>query len=410
VPMTPPPPRAVGRRKLLASAATLGAASLGRQFFTAPAAGAAEAGTLIVVFLRGGMDGLAVLVPADDPHVADARPRIGVPAGALLPLDRGFGLNPALKPIHPLWQKGQLTAIPAVSTPDLSRSHFQAQDCLERGAADFSVSEGWLDRVLDKMAPAGAFRAVGQGTALPRALLGDQPSLGLHKLDKFNLVGDDAQLRADSMGALQALYTGLEHPLSVDVATTLKAVDEVTLAAATEYQPAAAYPAGEFAAGLQQMARLIKLGTGLRVGCIDLDGWDTHSYVGTVDGGRMKDQLTILAAGLAAFAADLGDGFDKVTVVTVTEFGRRLVQNAAGGTDHGHGAVVLALGGGLNGGKVHGNWQGLAPDVLDNGDVPGLNDYRNVLGDMVVGRLGLSPADVAAVFPGHRYQSLGIMR
>src|SRR5690606_12152320 len=130
---------------------------------------------------------------------------------------------------------------------------------------------------------------------------------------------------------------------------------------------------------------------------------------GTVDRGRMRDQLTTLGWALGAFATDLGDRFDDVTVVVMTEFGRRIAQNGSNGTDHGHGAVVLLAGGGLAGRTVHGNWQGLAPEVTDQGDVPGSNDYRNVLGEVVVGRLGLSPTDLATVFPGHRYQPIGVM-
>jgi uncharacterized protein (DUF1501 family) len=391
-------------------AGAVGTASLGRQFFTAPGAGAqSDTGTLVVVFLRGGMDGLSVVVPADDPHLIDARPDIVVRAGALKPLARGFGLHPALGKLYPYWQKGQLTAVPAVSTPDISRSHFQAQDCLERGGASMQVTEGWLDRVLDKMAPAGAFRAVGQGTGLPRALAGDQASLSLNLIDTFRIAVSNG-VRDDTVSVLQAFYKDLGHPLTVDVDNTLKAIDSAAMVAAVDYQPAVPYPEGPFGDGLLQLARLIKVGAGLRVGCIDLSGWDMHVNAGHVDQGIMKDTLTDLADGLAAFAGDLGDKLQDVTVVVVTEFGRRVEQNSAGGTDHGHGAVVLLLGGGFNGGTVHGNWQGLAPEVRDNGDVPGSNDYRNVLGDIVVGRLGLSPADIATVFPDHRFQPLGIMK
>lgn len=403
--------RVMGRRKLLTAAASVGAASVGRQFFTAPAAGAAsDTGTLIVVFLRGGMDGLSVVVPADDPHLLAARPDIAVRAGALKPLDRGFGLHPGLAKLYPYWQKGQFTAVPAVSTPDISRSHFQAQDCVERGAADLGISEGWLDRVLDKMAPAGAFRAVGQGNALPRALVGDQPSLGVNQIDNFRIAVLDDQMRADSVGVLQTFYKDLGHPLTVDVETTLAAVDAAGMVSAVDYTPSVAYPDGSFGLGLQQMARLIKVGAGLRIGCIDVYGWDTHTYIGNPDQGLMKDILVKLADGLVAFATDLGDRLDQVTIVAVTEFGRRIEQNSAGGTDHGHGGVLLLLGGGIKGGTIHGNWEGLAPEVRDNGDVPGSNDYRNVLGDIVIGRLGLSPADMTTVFPGHRFQRLGIMR
>jgi len=355
------------------------------------------------------MDGLSVIVPADDPHLLSARPDIAVRSGSLLPLARGFGLHPALAPLQPFWQRGQFTAVPAVSTPDVSRSHFQAQDCLERGAAQAGVAEGWLDRVLDKLAPSGGFRAVGQGWGLPRSLSGDQASLSLSTVESFKVAVWEG-VRTETKTALEALYADLDHPLKVDVDTTLQAVDTAEVVATVDYVPTVAYPDTPFADGLLQLARLIKLGVGLRVGCIDVGGWDMHSGLGDVGGGLMKDKLTELAEGLAAFANDLGDHLDNVTIVTVTEFGRRIDQNASGGTDHGHGSAVLLLGSGFVGNTIHGNWQGLAPEVRDQGDVPGSNDVRNVLGDVAMGRLGLSVADMATVFPAHTFAPLGIMR
>ncbi len=135
-----------------------------------------------------------------------------------------------------------------------------------------------------------------------------------------------------------------------------------------------------------------------------------HVNLGTVDGGAMQRELTTLGGALAAFATDLGGEIDRVTVIVMTEFGRRVEQNANGGTDHGHGATVLLLGGGLAGGTVHGTWQGLAPDGLEQGDVPGWNDYRDLLAEVAGARLGVAAGDMATVFPGHRVQHIGVMR
>ena len=401
----------VSRRRFLAGAgAALGVAGLGQLATVRASFGAAPGtGTLVVVFLRGGMDGLSVLVPADDPHLAAVRPDIALPGGALLPLTRGFGLHPALRPLHGLWTQGRLVAVPAVSTPDLSRSHFQAQDCLERGGSGSGTTEGWLDRLLDRLGPGTTFRAVGSGATVPRALAGDQRALALRKLDEFRLGGWEG-MRAQTVTALQTLYTGFDHPLTADVATTLDTLDLALLGASMGYEPATAYPQGPFGEGLATLAQLVKSDAGLRVASIDLGGWDSHVNHGRIDHGPMFDQLTMLAGGLAAFAADLGDRVDDVTVVTMTEFGRRVAQNANGGTDHGHGGAVLALGGGLAGGTIPGAWGGLAPDGLDDGDVPGWNDYRDVLGEVVTRRLGLGAADLAAVFPGHTVRALGLTR
>jgi uncharacterized protein (DUF1501 family) len=402
------------RRRLLAGAAATGLATLATPLVTARAAfgDPAATGTLVVVFLRGGMDGLSAVVPADDPHLASVRPGIGVPASTLLPLDRGFGLHPALAPLHELWKAGRFTAVPAVSTPDISRSHFQAQDCLERGGSSAGAVEGWLDRVLDTTEPGAAFQAVTVGPTLARALAGDQGAVALPDVDAFVLHagGDDADRYAATIRAITALHDGLDHPLAADVATALDGLGTAALVSAAAYQPAAEYPEGDLGHNMAEVARLIKAGIGLRIACVDVGGWDMHVNLGTVDGGAMQRELTTLGGALAAFADDLGDVIDQVTVVAMTEFGRRVEQNANGGTDHGHGATVLLLGGGLAGGTVHGTWQGLAPDVLEQGDVPGWNDYRDLLTEVAGARLGIPAGDMATVFPGHRVQPIGVMR
>ncbi|HKY69096.1 MAG TPA: DUF1501 domain-containing protein, partial [Acidimicrobiales bacterium] len=400
------------RRRFLAGlGATAGVAALGQQLVTARASYGqpGATGTLVVVFLRGGLDGLSAVVPASDPHLAAARPRIGVPAGALLPLDRTFGLHPALAPLHELWGQGRFTAVHAVSTPDLSRSHFQAQDCLERGGATSGTTEGWLDRVLDHLGPGTTFRSLAVGATTPRALAGDQPSVTVRDLEWFDLGGPQGEVLARTRQALAALYTGLDHPLAVDTALTLEGLDTVAGVVAAGGTPGATYPEGDFADRLAELARLIKADVGVRVASVDVGGWDMHTNLGTLDGGAMKQQLTALGDSLGAFAHDLGPRLDQVTVVVMTEFGRRVEQNANAGTDHGHGAAVLLLGGGLAGRAVHGHWQELAPDVLEQGDVPGWNDYRDVLAEVVGKRLGLGADALAQVFPGHRAQPVGVM-
>jgi uncharacterized protein (DUF1501 family) len=403
--------RGFTRRRFLAGAGLAGVAGLGAQLATARASyGVAPGtGTLVVVFLRGGMDGLSVLVPADDPHLPAARPGIGVPAGALLPLTRGFGLHPALAPLHNLWKLGAFTAVPAVSTPDISRSHFQAQDCLERGGSGTGTNEGWLDRVLDALGPGTTFRAMGSNATVPRSLAGDQRALAIDRLERFRLGGWD-EVHPQTVEAMRALYTGLDHPIAQDVTTTLEALDIAGLVVAADLPQAAPYPEGEFATRLAEVARLVKAGVGLRVACVDVGGWDMHTNLGTVESGAMTRQLTTLGEALGAFATDLGDHLADVTVVAMTEFGRRVQQNANGGTDHGHGAVVLLLGGGLAAGTIPGAWHGLNPERLERGDVPGWNDYRDVLAEVVTRRLGVGAGALATVFPGHRVQPLGVMR
>ena len=155
------------------------------------------------------------------------------------------------------------------------------------------------------------------------------------------------------------------------------------------------------------MARLVKAKVGLRVATIDLGGWDMHTNLGNVNGGDMRNNLDELAKALAAFATDLGPQLDDVTLVTMTEFGRRVQENGNAGLDHGHGGLMLLLGGGLVGGQVHGKWPGLAPAALDNGDLAGPNDYRDVLGEVL--QRGFGVGDLTKVFPDHPYTRIGVL-
>jgi uncharacterized protein (DUF1501 family) len=398
------------RRRVIAGAGAVGVAALGTQLVTTRVAfgdPATSKRTLVAVFLRGGQDGLSVIVPAMDPNYYRMRPTIGVPAAAMLAGNRGFGLHPALQPLYPLWTAGQMAAVVAVASPDVSRSHFQAQDCLERGAASLSVHSGWLDRVLEAMGPGTTFRAIAESSSLPRSLVGTQNKIVLEGIERYRLNVSDS-VRDKTVTALKDLYTGLNHPVALQAEVTLQSLAAARKLAATPPDPKANYPGGGFSDSLRDIARLIKGGAGLRVAAVDVGGWDMHTNIGRVDGGDMRNNLTELANALAAFTTDLGPALADVTVVTMTEFGRRVEENGNQGTDHGHGGVMLMLGGGLNGGKVHGAWPGLAPGALDQGDVAGANDYRDVLSEVLVARLGVG--DVGPVFPGHTYKKLGIFR
>jgi uncharacterized protein (DUF1501 family) len=401
------------RRAFLKAGLGVGVAALGTQLVTSRVSYAAaderSTGTLVVVFLRGGMDGLSMLVPAADPSLLKERPNIGVRAGSLLDFDsgRGFGLHPALAPLKPLIAQGRVAAVPAVSTPDLSRSHFQAQDCLERGSSG-SLTTGWLDRVLVASGPGTTFRSVAVGGTTPRSLVGSSNPIAMRDLDSIKLNVDKADVGATTT-ALQSLYTGLDHPIGKQAKLAIGALG--TVAKVKAAQPAASavtYPDGNFADALKNLAMLIKAGTGVRVACIDVGGWDTHTGMGTVDSGDMQRHLGDLATALAAFTADLGtDLLDDTTIVTMSEFGRRVEENASGGTDHGHGGAVLVVGGGVRPG-VHGAWHGLAQRTT-LGDVPGWNDYRDVLTEVVSKRLSLSAGALKGVFPGWRASALGVM-
>jgi uncharacterized protein (DUF1501 family) len=337
-----------------------------------------------------------------------------VKAASLLEFDtaRGFGLHPALSPLSPLIKQGKVAAVPAVSTPDLSRSHFQAQDCLERGSSS-KLTTGWLDRVLVASGPGTTFRSVAIGGTTPTSLVGAAHPIAMVDMDTIQLSGVDKTEVKSTTNALQALYTGLDHPIAEQTKLAIGALG--TIAKITAAQPAVAagtavtYPTNSnFADALQNLAMLIKGGAGVRVACIDVGGWDTHTGMGNVDNGDMQRHLGDLASALAAFTADLGpDLLDETTIVTMSEFGRRVEENASGGTDHGHGGAVLVVGGGVQGG-VKGRWDGLAHRT-SLGDVPGSNDYRDVLTEVVSKRLDLSTGKLKTVFPGWKPKSLGLM-
>ncbi len=401
------------RRTFLAGGLGVGVATLGAQLVTSrvsyAAADAETTGTLVVVFLRGGMDGLSMLVPASDPELLKNRPNIGVHAASLITLDaaRGFGLHPALAPLQPLIDAGRVAAVPAVSTPQLTRSHFQAQDCLERGSSD-SLTTGWLDRVLVASGPGTTFRSVAVGGTTPRSLSGPANAISMVDLDSVKLSVSDSDVAATKT-ALHALYTGIDHPIETQTNLAIGALKTVaTVQAAQPATPAVTYPTGNFATALKSLAELIKAGVGVRVACVDVGGWDTHTGMGTVDKGDMMQNLGDLAKALAAFTSDLGSTLlDSTTIVTMSEFGRRVEENASGGTDHGHGGAVLVLGGGVQPG-VHGTWNGLAARSVE-GDVPGWNDYRNVLTEVVSKRLNLSAGKLKGVFPNWTPSPVGVM-
>lgn len=368
---------------------------------------------VVVLSLRGGMDGLSLVAPVGDPDYARLRPTIGVPASLGVPTgDRTFALHPSLAPLKPFWDAGLFGAVHAVGSPDSSRSHFQATEELERAAPGSTLRTGWMDRVLGLRGSGTVFQSVqlGSGVAAP-LLLGPNPDLSMRTMQHFVLEGADwvgPRLRT----ALTALHVNGTGPAVPAARTTLAALSATAdvYAGAPAPQNGARYPAGELGTALQDTVRMIRGAAGLQSVCLDVQDWDMHANLGTVDKGWMHDKATELAQGLAAFATDLGPALDKVCLVTMSEFGRRAGQNGSGGVDHGYGNAVLLLGGGIVGGRVHGRWPGLSPAALDHGDLAGTVDYRTVLSELLLKRTGMSVASLAQVFPGFTPAPLGIAR
>ncbi len=375
--------------------------------------------TLVCIFLRGGVDGLSAVVPyGEGAALYDARPtqRVAEPgnaAGAALELDGFFGLHPALAPLADIYHDGDLSVVHAVGSTDASRSHFDAMQYMENGTPGVKMtSTGWLGRHLKSAAwqNGSPFRAVGIGAMLPASLRGGTP-LSLRSIADFHLRGRQGEVqRMEQMLAdLYTLHTPGEM-LGPQADLVFQTVEMLDALETHSYQPAggASYPEDHhgFGKGLAQIAQLIKAEVGLEVACLDLGGWDTHEEQGTLDGG-FNDLLDTLGRGLDALYTDLGEKMQRTTVVTMSEFGRRVQENASAGTDHGHGNMMMMMGGGVKGGQVYSQWPTLAPDALSDGDLAITTDYRDVLAEIVAQRLG--NAKLGEVFPGHSVTPLGLV-
>jgi uncharacterized protein (DUF1501 family) len=374
---------------------------------------AADAGwtgdTVVVLSLRGGFDGLSAVVPVGDPAYAAWRPNIAIPTGQTFQLDSTFGLHPALSALQPFWSGNKLAFVHAAGMTAPNRSHFSAMEEMERAAPGTSARSGWLDRTLGLHAAGGPFGAVQMGsTDIPESLSGPWPELGMNSISSFRLSGtNNSTQRTTWTNTLTTLHDVAPPELQDSANNTLGALG--TAASLGTYTAAngASYPGSSVGKALKNAAQLIKADVGLRVLTIDLGDWDMHADLGRVDNGWMRDNLTDLGNALAAFGTDLGSAMSGVTLVTISEFGRRVEENESGGVDHGWGNVMMVLGGHVVQG-VHGTWPGLAADKLTQGDLTVTTDYRAVLGDVLVNRTGASVAQVKEVFPGFDGTTIGV--
>jgi uncharacterized protein (DUF1501 family) len=404
-----PTPRIVSRRaaigRVIAGAALAqwaGRSALAQVAVDTPGTGR---DVLVTLFLRGGADGLSVVVPHGDGDYYRARPTLGLSPDTVLDLDGFFGLHPSLAALLPLYKDGRMAAIHAVGSQDRTRSHFEAMATVERGLLDNRATEasGWLGRYLaaTPAAHASPLRAVAWGDLLPDSLRGALDATALSSLDQFRL--DLPADRSEALTAgLAALYGGGADAVSHAGRETLSVLDSLHRIDPSHYRPenGARYPGGDLGNGLRQVASLIKADIGLEVACLDRGGWDTHVGQGGSTG-WLSSQLKDVGDSLGAFLQDLGPAHTgRVTVVVMTEFGRRVAENSGLGTDHGRASAMLLLGGGINGGRVYGRWPGLAAAALEGpGDLPVTTDYRTVLAEVVARRLNPA-APLPAIFPG----------
>ena len=394
----------VGRRGLLrgggAGLGALLAASVGPRLSFAATPVARD--LLIVVFLRGGMDGLSAVVPVTDSHLYAARPKIGVRPENTLALDGRFGLNKNMAALEPMWNAGDLAPVVGSGAVDLTRSHFEDMALCER-AAPANVRSGWLGRHLATSATAqGTFRAVTIGTSTTLSLTTNFETVAMNSIAAFDLEAWSGH-RSALMRLMDDLYGDVGGPATETAAKTLAAVNGLASLRSVTYVPegGAMYPDSDFGKGLAQIAQIAKGGKGLEVACIDIGDWDMHQKLGvaSAQGDWFSRKARDLAEGLAALRVDLGSRWNSTTVVTMSEFGRRVGENGDMGLDHGSGNLTLVAGGSVNGGKVYGSLPALTKGNLVKGDVPVTTDYRQALSEVVTKRLA-NGANVAKVFPG----------
>lgn len=380
---------------------------------------------LVVVFLRGGMDGLNAVPPIagdDRGYYTVSRENIAVPTSginAALPLNDLLGLHPAGAPLYGLYQDKKLAVIHAAGLTSDTRSHFDAMKYIELGTPNSkSAVNGWLTRHLltsSNLPGQIIMPALAVGNLQPTSLAGSTETIGMTSPNGFTL-GGNWQYENSQRAALRQMYSGASWLHNAGI-QTLDAVDVIEYGNPGNYTPenGAVYPNNSFGQNLRTVAQMIKLQLGMRVATVDLGGWDTHELQGDSGAGYFANQFGNLASGLAAIMTDLSnsngtDHTQRLTIVVMSEFGRTFKQNASRGTDHGHGNVMFVLGGKVNGGAVLGSWPGLHTDQLyDRRDLAITTDYRRILSEILIRRL--ENPNLGQIFPGYtEYQPMGIVQ
>ena len=370
----------------------------------------AASNVLLVLSLRGGADGLSLVVPHGDIAYAAARPKLAVPSSTLLARDAMFGLHPKFAPLMPMWTAGSFAAVNAVGLAAPNRSHFAAMEAIEDADAGSVERRGWLNRLVGLDQVESPVEGAQIGSAIvPTSLYGASPVLAMADIDDMSLPGRDSPTGyARRVASLTEAWAEDSTSLGRGARAALDMSDVFADVAGQPSEPlnGAVYPGGDLGKSLGDAARLVRADIGAEVITVDAGAWDMHVGVGGVDAGLLTTAVEELALALTAFFIDLGSLGSRVTVVTISEFGRRVAENANNGLDHGWGNVMLLLGAGVRGGRYHGTWPGLGDGKLVDGDLAVTNDYRSVLAEVVSSRFG---ADVSKVFPGFRPTPIGAM-
>lgn len=428
--------------------------SLAKNFSSAPQ------DVIVQLYLRGGIDGLSLVVPWNEPNYNNARPTIrltGPGTGASSVLDPlvgntaasatapggqvVFGFHPALAPLMTAYNDAKLAFIHATGFTNTNKSHFDAQRFMEVAKLnDPTVGTGWLGRHLATQTmplnPNGVLRAVGVSDGLPRTLIGADktvpipvlddptgtPATNMSNFDNYGLSGTTSS-KAGRRTAIDGMHDAFGGALGASANNTLATIQLLNDIGAANYFPTIAagnnpvdYPTSALGNALRSSAALINAQVGVEAIAIDVGGWDTHRNQGTATGGihdPSSDYFRLvsgLASALSAFYADIIVGKGRnVIVVVLTEFGRRLGQNGTVGTDHGYASTAMVLGNAVVGRRVMTSWPGLAPtQPATDVDLNLTIDYRDILAEIITNRLG-NGANLASIFPGYTPTMRGLV-
>lgn len=407
--------RSLTRRSFMQGAAALTGAGVATTMFGSTSVSAAVSSTgsadqiLVVLSLRGGADGLSLVVPHGDPMYTVLRPRIKV-EGTLLGADEMFGLHPRFEPLRDLWEGNHIAAIQAVGLAAPNRSHFAAMELIEDADPGSPERIGWLNRLVSLDGTGSASEAINMGSSLvPTSLYGSEPVLAVRRIkDMYLPARDDIEKYQWRVASLRKAWSKDQSAFGGGARAALDlSLEFETLVGGGDDEPHndADYPGGELGSALAETARMIRSDIPVQVITLDAGAWDMHVDLK----GNINNAVTELGEAIQAFFVDLGPAMlSRVTVVTISEFGRRVMENGNAGLDHGWGNAMMVIGAGVKGG-YYGRWPGLAPDKQTEGDLRVTNDYRSVLCEVVRSRLG---ADTTKVFPGfvnRGSQGLGFM-
>ncbi len=376
--------------------------------------GAAGGNVLVVVSFRGGIDGLGMVVPHGDPDYYRARPSLAVSKSSVLAGDAMFGLHPKMAPLLPMWNAKKMAAVHAVGLEVPNRSHFKAIELIEDARPGSHERQGWVNRMIGTGGIVGPTEAVHLSSPLtPSMLAGPEPTLATDSFNSLQLPGLTASRGWRRYSAEARVWGATSGTFGQAARSAFQISKGLATQMSKPYTPAnnAAYPDDWPGKGLGEAlanaAKLVKTNVGTSVISIDFGSWDMHADYGNQSGGQMQSMVGGFAAAVAAFFKDLGSYGDRVTLATISEFGRRVAQNGNKGLDHGWGNMMLVMGGGVRGGQYYGTWPGLADGKLVAGDLQVTTDYRNVLGEVVARRF--PDRALASVFPGLSYDPVGLM-